>query len=257
MIQPNIRQEDKLVRENQDAILQKMIDLTIKGRRDAQVPPKLIIWPETAITHMVTTESEIIKRIMREAVEDGEYLIFGADRIEPGEPGGPGEPGEPAKWYNSMFIVSRHKVEYVYDKVKLLPFGEYVPFRRFLPKFFLPNGVDCTPGTNAGLIELDGLPPFEAKICSEFMHKDSRSKTCCTKSYSKTKRQIPQVLSEKASRTGMNNKNRRPNQKTSERPLVIQILNNSWFSKSIQSQHQAVDNLRQAEKHVKLLRCSN
>jgi apolipoprotein N-acyltransferase len=236
IIQPNIKQRDKLVRDNKDAILRKMIELTKKARDAAKVPPKLIIWPETAITHMVSAESGIVKRIMQEAVKDGEYLIFGADRVEQGA-----ESGQ-LKWYNSMFVVSKNKVEYVYDKVRLLPFGEYVPFKRFLPKFFLPNGVDCTPGIDKGIIQLNGLPPFEAKICSEFMHKGHRSmaKHSDSRFCKKHTKQLAKASS-----------------KTLTRPLVIQILNNSWFSRQIRYQHQAIDRLRAIERNVTLLRVAN
>jgi apolipoprotein N-acyltransferase len=205
-VDSDIDQAEKIKPENKEAILQRMIDLTIEAKKKAKIPPRLIIWPETAITHMIKDENcEAIRRIREVA---NEYLIFGADRIEQTENG--------PVWHNSMFVVSKEKVEYIYDKAKLLPFGEYTPLRAFfekleyrygtknqhnkkdcedtgffkkviatilnktlrkvidaIPTFF--SGVDCTPGKEfAPVITVGEIPPFEPYICSEIMFRKRR-----------------------------------------------------------------------------------
>ena len=54
-------------------------------------------------------------------------------------------------------------------KVKLVPFGEYVPFRRELGWISATDQVpvDRTPGTEVSLISIPGLPPIGTPICYE------------------------------------------------------------------------------------------
>jgi apolipoprotein N-acyltransferase len=224
-VDSDVDQADKINPENKEAILQKMIYLTKKAKKKAKVPPRLIVWPETAITHMITDENcEEIRRIREVAHE---YLIFGADRIEKTKDG--------KVWHNSMFVVSKDKVEYVYDKVRLLPFGEYTPLRRFfetlakkygrggtksssstigsiiesafrqilnaIPKFF--DGIDCTPGkTWEPVVTVGNLPPFTPYICSEIIFRTHQ----------------------------------RSNARRSRAEGVIHISNTAWFSGTIKNQ---------------------
>jgi len=94
----------------------------------AREKPSLIIWPETATPFFFQSEERYRPRVMEVAERTDAYLLFGSpsyDRIE----------GK-VEYYNSAYLLSPgREVIGRYDKIHLVPFGEYVPFSEFL--FFL------------------------------------------------------------------------------------------------------------------------
>lgn len=213
MIQPNTSQKKKLSSENSDDILDTMITMTEESIRHSSQYPDIIIWPETAITHMLYKNPPILFKIQKCLSHEKTYLIFGADRIECLD-----EHQKPI-WHNSMYILSQNKIEKIYDKIKLLPFGEYIPLRAIFPKFFnqILQGIDCTPGKYTQEISLGNLPPFSPKICSESMYQDKNNKA----------------------------------------QWILQILNDGWFALPILWQHLAVDRLRAVEANLPFIRVAN
>ncbi|MDR1597581.1 MAG: apolipoprotein N-acyltransferase [Holosporales bacterium] len=241
IIQPNVSQETKLIKENQASITKEMISLLNKYKKNSnKVAPKMVIFPETAITQFITTSSNIISKI--QAAAGDSVVVFGADRIDPAV--------KTPKWYNSMFIVSKKGVERVYDKIKLLPFGEYVPLRTVFPTLFssATNSIDCTPGTNSASVSIPGIPQFQARICSEMMHKQTKqthAKVRVRRGRRKSGALLLLLQECAPERVDPNNK------------WTLQILNDGWFARPILWQHLAVDRLRVIESGVPLVRVAN
>jgi apolipoprotein N-acyltransferase len=71
-------------------------------------------------------------------------------------------------WNSLLALDSQGRITGSYDKFHLVPFGEYVPLRGFLPINKLTAGrQDFSPGPGLRTIKFDGLPPVSPLICYE------------------------------------------------------------------------------------------
>lgn len=86
----------------------------------------LVIWPETALPFYFQDGDLKSRQVVRTARETGKWLIFGSPSYR-NKPGG-------ADFFNSAFLLSPEgQVVGRYDKVHLVPYGEYVPYRGSSP----------------------------------------------------------------------------------------------------------------------------
>ncbi|MDG1693277.1 MAG: apolipoprotein N-acyltransferase [Porticoccaceae bacterium] len=122
LIQPNVSQSDKWSPGMRSEILR---DLT------AQTNPywgtEIIIWPEGAIPIIYTQVSHFLENLHLQALSEKTALITGLPTNT--KPEGP--------YYNSMLVLGEGHG--IYNKTRLVPFGEYVPFEtliRGLNNFF-------------------------------------------------------------------------------------------------------------------------
>jgi apolipoprotein N-acyltransferase len=115
--------------------------------------PELIIWPETAVPFYFLNENRLSPALFQLAREGQAHLLFGS-------PAYGFKNGEP-EYYNRAYLLSPEGRIHFYDKVHLVPFGEYVPLKRLLPfvgKIVQAIG-DFKPGPGSY-----GLPYPKAKI---------------------------------------------------------------------------------------------
>jgi len=81
-----------------------------------------LVWPETALPEYIEENQEISSELLLLSQELNLPLLTGALSREEG------------KNYNSVFLIDPHKgIKEIYRKVKLVPFGEYLPLKRFFP----------------------------------------------------------------------------------------------------------------------------
>jgi len=115
-----------------------------------------VIWPETAVPFLLDRNAEM-RRLIARAVPPGGSLITGAPR------------GSSAQVWNSIFALDgRGQILATYDKHHLVPFGEYVPFRSFLPvEKLAPGNIDFTPGPGPARFSIPGLPVASPLVCYE------------------------------------------------------------------------------------------
>jgi apolipoprotein N-acyltransferase len=130
VIQGSIEQDMKWEPAYQDAVLQTYRDLSQKAVSSA---PSLIVWPETAVPFIFTTDTAYTEKLTGFQKELNTFLLFGSILVK--------------EKRDSRYILSNSavlldpdgNVDYTYDKIHLVPFGEYIPLQKFL--FFLNKMV--------------------------------------------------------------------------------------------------------------------
>jgi apolipoprotein N-acyltransferase len=130
LLQGNIAQEAKWDDAARDAIFSSYRTLTLEAAADAEVD--LIVWPEAATPFLFANDPVFQARQLRLARAAGRPLLFGSPTYT--------RDGDQDVMYNSAFLVGPHAtVLGRYDKIHLVPFGEYIPLRHLL--FFLDKLV--------------------------------------------------------------------------------------------------------------------
>jgi len=115
--------------------------------------PDLVIWPEAATPHPLLLDEIIYSQVKELMVgTDADFLIGSVHYTQ-----------EPRGDYNSAILLKNHaESAEIYNKVHLVPFGEFVPFRHSFPLFawIVGNRVsyDFDPGKGPALLELDAKP---------------------------------------------------------------------------------------------------
>ena len=162
LVQANIPQTEKwdpaLLRWNLERHIVLSTPLTAEG-----APVSYLVWPETAIPYDV--DDPVVRSYLAEALGGKVTLISGANRFGGEEEGGV---------FNSVYALGPGgEVLDVYDKVHLVPFGEYIPLREYLGPMGLDTLVagstDFSRGAGLKTMELPGLPRFSPLVCYEII----------------------------------------------------------------------------------------
>lgn len=165
IVQPSIDQSDKWRPELKDRIFQTYLDMTEAplGGSARVGAPRLVVWPESAVPFLLTLEPGALLRIGKALGANAE-LVTGANRGEAGP--------ERARFFNSVYLIGPDgTVRGLYDKVRLVPFGEYLPLQDFWDRIGITalagpfNGF--TPGYQKRILESAGGIGFQPLICYE------------------------------------------------------------------------------------------
>ena len=161
-MQPNLAQDAKFRPENGDAILAHYLELSDRAtgpERRGVVDATHIIWPESAFPYVVTRRPKALGEIARAL--QGKILITGAARAEEGD-------GR-TKLFNAIDVLDGVRLVSAYDKIHLVPFGEYLPLDGLLRPFgvhhLVPGIWDVGRGPRR--LSVPGLPPVAPLICYE------------------------------------------------------------------------------------------
>jgi apolipoprotein N-acyltransferase len=186
--------------------------------------PQEIKWQEASRRHTFAT----YERLGRQAVKEGAQLLVWPETSAPVLFGG----GNPdwkrpgiVRYYNSAFLLDGTMLRCQYDKMHLVPFGEYMPLTWLLP---LGPGIaareaDYSSGESMTVMNMKGLPPFSVLICYETIFPD-----------------LARTAVEKGAR------------------MLINITNDGWFGDSAAPyQHLAMAGMRSVENRVWLVRSVN
>jgi apolipoprotein N-acyltransferase len=123
VVQGNIPQQEKWDEAFTQSILERYTALT---REAAKANPALIIWPETATPGYFGLEEEITQPVLQASAAAGRPLLVGA-------PMGRLEDFEWKVTNSAAFVDPAGTIAARYDKLHLVPFGEFVPFDKTLP----------------------------------------------------------------------------------------------------------------------------
>ena len=172
IVQPNIPQREKWLIENRAKVFHKTMRLSAEGggpARDGLDGISHLIWPESAVPFLLADTGDALSMLAR-MLPTGTSFILGAARGETER----GERGEikARRIYNSIFVMNdQARLLEVYDKVRLVPFGEYLPLQGFLEAIGLEQLTRLRGGFAAGdthgALPAEGAPPFSPLICYE------------------------------------------------------------------------------------------
>ncbi|MGA6926355.1 MAG: apolipoprotein N-acyltransferase [Desulfosarcina sp.] len=216
IVQGNIDQARKWDPAFQIATTRKYVDLTLSDpARDAE----LVVWPETA-TPFYFGASPKLTRLVSDAVRQAKvHLLVGSPSVE----------GDAQRhtYYNSAYLVGPDgRATGRYDKVHLVPFGEYVPLKRllsFVGKMVAQVGDFSSGEKGRTLAWGANRPPLGVQICFEVIFPG---------------------LSRSLVKNGAG--------------VLVNLTNDAWFGKSAAAaQHFSMTVFRAVENRRSLVRCAN
>lgn len=172
-----------------------------------------VIWPESAVPFVINESNKSLLNAIQYAIP--KFLITGGMRWEDG------------KMHNSLFVIEGSgKIVDYYDKHRLVPFSEYIPYLDSISKFTpKASGIlgNFTPGKEINkTILLTDTPSFTPLICYEAI--------------------FPGKVIDKKSRA----------------QWLINITNDVWFKTNLGNyQHFAISRVRAIEEGIPLIRAAN
>lgn len=167
IIQPSIPQREKWRPENQGWIFRDHIALS--GTAPTGRPGPLdgfaaVVWPEAAMPFLPLDEPRALAEIAAMLPEGG-HLITGALRQEKATRG--------RRIFNSLIAIDKvGRPVAIYDKIHLVPFGEYLPFQATLEAIGLEQLTRIRGGFDTGIwprkpLSVQGLPALGPLVCYE------------------------------------------------------------------------------------------
>jgi apolipoprotein N-acyltransferase len=175
IVQANVDQANKWRPENSAEIFNTYLDLTKSGTGAQGLDGiTLVVWPETAVPFLLADSSTALNEI-GDVLPEGTSLLVGSARVV-AERDADGRLAT-ERVYNSLIVVSdKGEILGSYDKVHLVPFGEYLPFQDFMESlgFLQLTGIrgGFSAGTGSRLLSIPGAPPARPLICYEIIFPD-------------------------------------------------------------------------------------
>ncbi|MFL6797174.1 MAG: apolipoprotein N-acyltransferase [Xanthobacteraceae bacterium] len=171
IMQPNLQQDEKFNYAQKQRVMSRYLALSDRatgpqstGVRDVTH----LIWPESAFPFFLAREADARAQIA-DFLPPGTVLITGAVRPPVTRPDVP-----VTRAYNSIYVLDHEgSLRSVYDKVHLVPFGEYLPFQSWLERLGLVQLTKVRGGFIAGERRanqhIPGAPSFLPFVCYEII----------------------------------------------------------------------------------------
>jgi apolipoprotein N-acyltransferase len=169
IMQPDLQQDVKFNYAAKASVMQKYLSLSDRstgpqstGVRDATI----LIWPESAFPFFLAREADAMAQIA-DLLPKGTILITGSVRAPDLPPG-----TRITRAYNSIYVIDHDgSILSIYDKLHLVPFGEFLPFQGLMEKLGFVQLTKVQggfiPGTRRKTIALPNAPRVLPLICYE------------------------------------------------------------------------------------------
>ncbi len=181
-----IKEESKGENSIRVAVVQGNIDQSVKWNSEYQAEtiaiyrrltqaaepfkPDLVLWPETSVPFFFQNDTDLSREVIGITKQVGAHLIFGS-------PAYTSQLGKTRYRNRAYHLAPNGTASSYYDKVHLVPFGEYVPLKKFLPFVhrLVPAAGDFAPGEKIAPLRVPGLPSG-ALICFEVIFPELAAK---------------------------------------------------------------------------------
>ena len=222
VVQANIDQAEKWRPENSVEIFTDYLELTQSGGGLDGIA--IVVWPETAVPFLLADDPEALAAIASVLPEETTLLVGSWRLVEERDAEGRFIRN---RAYNSVLVVDGEgRITGSYDKIHLVPLGEYLPFQDFLEGLGMMQLTNVRGGFNVGqkpqLLTIPGAPPVTPLICYEII--------------------FPQEITEAGTHPGW----------------LLNLTNDAWFGSSAgpyQHFHQA--QVRAVEQGLPVVRAAN
>ncbi|MCF7870496.1 MAG: apolipoprotein N-acyltransferase, partial [Candidatus Omnitrophica bacterium] len=204
LIQPNILDKQLMGPEDKNEVLNRLLVMAKKAPED-----NLVIFPEAAWPYLLNKENtQLIGNFVSSSKRN---ILIGAITKK-----------EKRHYNSALFFNRRGSLIKIYDKIKLVPFGEYVPLRKYLKFIEVLNSIgDITPGDHGESFSYQGKD-FSLLICFEDVFPDYVAKAAENKDF------------------------------------LVNITDDSWFyGEPEASQHLSIMVLRAVENRIPIIRAAN
>ncbi|MDY6836437.1 MAG: apolipoprotein N-acyltransferase [Thermodesulfobacteriota bacterium] len=179
--------------------------------------PDLIVWPETALPFYFLHDEALTRQVVELVRACKVHFLVGSPSFR--------TCGQEMYWHNSAYLLNpAGEVLGKYDKVHLVPYGEYIPLKKFFP--FIGKLVktvgDFRPGDKGRLLSLE-REKLGVLICFEVIFPELARAMC-----------------------------------QNGAQLLVNITNDAWFgTSSAPYQHLSMAVFRAVENHIALARAAN
>jgi len=216
IIQGNIGLPQKWDSSKRDAIIDKHIQLS---KLAAQENPLMIIWSETSIPAFFLYHPDLVNKISNVARDLRTYLLVGCPTRR--------EEGNVTHYFNSTLLITpQGEIQKEYDKMKLVPFGEFNP---------LGDRFDIFNAINSPIGNVEFLPGREDTIYT-ISSKKFGTVICFEIAFPSFVRRFVQKGAD----------------------FMVNPTNESWFGKSSAAyQHMAMNVFRAVENRIPIIRVAN
>jgi apolipoprotein N-acyltransferase len=225
IMQPNLTQAERNRTDSGEALLKSYLELSDRATSpDASglADVTLLVWPESPFPFLLSETPEAL-RMIGEALPENTTLVTGAVRLDR-EAG-----SDQSRYFNTMHVIDHTgTITESYDKLHLVPFGEYLPafadrtLRSIGLRQFVTTPGGFAPGSIQKTMTAANAPPFLPLICYEAI--------------------FPITINSNLPKTSW----------------LLNVTNDAWFGETFgPRQHAELARLRAIETGLPLLRAAN